>query len=148
MMSPSTKATDPAQLSRADLIQLARVDFGVFLVLLFGELQDGRAMIPAPYVNLMVGALTVVCDGAEKRLIFNLPPGHMKAMIVSTMFTAWLLSVDPSKRILCISYGEDLARQLSPLTRRVMTSPMYRRILPGAILAKQSEDESPKFRQV
>ncbi len=122
------------------MLTLARVDFGVFLALMFPELHDNRQMIPAPYVNLMVEVLTVVREGAQKRLILNLPPGHMKSLIVSVMFTAWMLGVDPSKRILCISYGEDLTRQLSRLTRRVMLSPLYRRIFPGAILAKQSED--------
>ena len=121
-------------------MRFARVDFGVFVVLMFPELHDGKQLIPAPYVNLMVEALMAVRDGAEKRLIFNLPPGHMKSLIVSVLFTAWLLGVDPSKRILCISYGDDLTRQLSRLTRRVMTSPLYRRIFPSTILAKQAED--------
>jgi hypothetical protein len=140
MMSPSTKAPDPSQVARADLFQLARIDFGVFLVLMFPELHDGRQLIPAPYVNMMAEALMGVRFGDLKRLIFNLPPGHMKSLIVSVMFTAWMLGVNPSKRMLCISYGEDLARQLSRLTRRAMTSPLYRRIFPGAILVKQSED--------
>ena len=81
-----------------------------------------------------------VRDGAETRLIVNLPPGHMKSMIVSVMFTAWMLGVDPSKRILCISYGEDLTKQLSRQTRRLMTSPLYRLIFPQTVLAKQAED--------
>ena len=37
-----------------------------------------------------------------KRLIFNLPPGHMKSLIISVVFSAWLLGVEPSRRILCI----------------------------------------------
>ena len=78
-------------MSRRDLIALARVDFGVFLVLMFPELHNGRQMAPAAYVNLMVEALMSVRDGAENRLIFNLPPGHMKSMIVSVMYTAWML---------------------------------------------------------
>jgi len=64
----------------------------------------------------------------------------MKSLIVSMLFTAWLLGVEPAKRILCISYGEDLTRQLSRQTRRVMTSRLYRRIFPGTVLANQAED--------
>ena len=101
---------------------------------------DGKQMVPAPYVNLMAEALMAVRDGAGKRLIFNLPPGHMKSLIISVLFSAWLLGVEPSKRILCVSYGDDLTRQLSRLTRRVMISPLYRRIFPKTILAKQAED--------
>ena len=107
---------------------------------MFPELHDGKQMVPAPYVNLMAEALMAVRDGAEKRLIFNLPPGHMKSLIISVLFSAWLLGVEPSKRILCVSYGDDLTRQLSRLTRRVMISPLYRRIFPKTILAKQAED--------
>ena len=75
---------------------------------MFPELHDGKQMVPAPYVNLMAEALMAVRHGAEKRLIFNLPPGHMKSLIVSVLFSAWLLGVEPSKRILCVSYGDDL----------------------------------------
>jgi predicted phage terminase large subunit-like protein len=139
VISLTTELKTSTTIGRADLINLARADFGVFLVLLFPELHDGRQIIPAPYINLLVEVLMAARDG-DQRVIFNLPPGHMKSMIVSVMFTAWLLGVEPSKRILCISYGEDLSRHLSRLTRRVMTSPLYRLIFPQTILAKQSED--------
>ena len=113
-MSHSPKSNGAAPLSINDLIGLARLDFGVFAVVMFSELHDGAQMVPAPYVNLMAEALMAVRAGTMKRLIFNLPPGHMKSLIVSVLFTAWLLGVEPSKRILCVSYGDDLTRQLSP----------------------------------
>ena len=100
MPAPS-KDRRSAALGVDDLIQLARLDFGVFAVVMFPELHDSKQMVPAPYVNVMAEALMSVWDGAEKRLIFNLPPGHMKSLIVSVLFSAWLLGVEPSKRILC-----------------------------------------------
>jgi hypothetical protein len=139
-MSPSPKSNGASPLGINDLIGLARLDFGVFAAVMFPVLHDGNQMVPAPYVNLMAEALMAVRDGAMNRLIFNLPPGHMKSLIISVLFTAWLLGVEPAKRILCVSYGDDLTRQLSRLTRRVMISPLYRRIFPKTILAKQAED--------
>jgi predicted phage terminase large subunit-like protein len=139
-MSKPSKDRGPTPLGTDDLIRLARLDFGVFAVLMFPELHDGKQMVPAPYVNLMAEALMAVRDGAMTRLIFNLPPGHMKSLIVSVLFTSWLLGVEPSKRILCISYGDDLTRQLSRLTRRVMTSRLYRKIFPATMLTKLAED--------
>jgi hypothetical protein len=106
-MLQSSKDLESAPLGANDLIRLAR-DFGVFAVLMFPELHDGKQMVPASYVNLMAEALMAMWEGREKRFIFNLPPGHMKSLIVSVLFTAWLLGVEPAKRILCISYGEDL----------------------------------------
>ena len=37
-------------------------------------------------MNLMAEALIAVRDGRQKRLIFNLPPGHMKSLTVSGTF--------------------------------------------------------------
>ena len=97
-MSRPSKDSGSAPLGVDDLIRLARLDFGIFVALMFPELHDGDQMVPAPYVNLMAEALMAVRDGAEKRLIFNLPPGHMKSLIISVLFSAWLLGVEPSKR--------------------------------------------------
>src|SRR5690349_24520935 len=107
-MSEPSKDRETSRLGVDDFIRLARLDFGIFAVLMFPELHDGNQMVPAPYVNLMAEALMAVREGGEKRLIFNLPPGHMKSLTVSVLFTAWVLGVDPAKRILCISYGDDL----------------------------------------
>jgi hypothetical protein len=62
---------------------------------MFPELHDGKQMVPAPYVNLMAEALMAVRDGAEKRLIFNLPPGHMKSLIISVLFSACCSASNP-----------------------------------------------------
>ena len=56
-MSQPLKDRESAPLSADYFIQLARVDFGVFAVLMFPELHDGKQMVPAPYVNLMAEAL-------------------------------------------------------------------------------------------
>ena len=59
-MSHSPKSNGAAPLSINDLIGLARLDFGVFAVVMFSELHDGAQMVPAPYVNLMAEALMAV----------------------------------------------------------------------------------------
>lgn len=129
-----------APIAVRDLFGLAAADFGVFAVLLFPELHDGKQMRQAPYIELLVEALTSVEPGGNPRLIVNLPPGHMKSLLISVLYTAWQLGKDPSLRILCISYGDDLAHQLSRMTRRVLQSRLYRQIFPATVLAKQAED--------
>ena len=63
-MSKPWKDSGSAPLGVDDLIRLARLDFGVFAVVMFPELHDGKQMVPAPYVNLMAEALMSVRDGA------------------------------------------------------------------------------------
>ena len=50
------------------------------------------------------------------------------------------LGVNPAEKIICISYGDDLAHNLSRKTRQLMLSPLYRMTFPGTILDKKAED--------
>jgi hypothetical protein len=119
---------DSPALHGRELIAPARLDFLVFAVLMIPELHDGKEMVPAPYVDLIVEVLMAARTGGRRQLIFNLPPGHMKSLLISVLYTAWRLGVNPSERIICASYSDDLAHQLSRLTRQVMQSRLYRRI--------------------
>jgi hypothetical protein len=68
-----------------------------------------------------------------------LPPGYMKSKLISIMYVAWRLGVDPTRKIACISYGEKLALEHSTSTRTLMQSPEYRAIFPKTVLTKQAE---------
>jgi hypothetical protein len=83
----------------------------------------------------------------ESGLTFNLPPGHMKSLLISILFTDWRLGVNPSEWIICASYSDDLAHQPSRLTRQVMQSRLYRRILPGTVLDKKAQDSLTSVRR-
>src|SRR5438034_4978810 len=72
-----------------DLIPLARLDFGIFVALVFPVLHGGKRMVPATYVNLIVEALMrTTTTGGRRRLIFNLPPGYMKSTLITVLYTA------------------------------------------------------------
>ena len=47
------------------------------------------------------------------------------------------LGRDPTKRIICVSYAEDLARKLSVDTRTVLDSPWYQELFPQMRLASK-----------
>ena len=129
-----------AQLSQDDLIKLARKDLYVFLQVMFPVLHPGTPLIDAPYIELILCYLTVVHNMDPRRLICNLPPGYMKSTIISIMYVAWRLGVDPTRRFICISYGDDLAHELSERTRKIMNSPLYKKIFPATILEKKAQD--------
>jgi len=123
-----------------DLYALARADFGVFVLLTFGVLHPGQSLVPAQYVDLIVEVLTGASTSEPKRVIINLPPGYMKSLLVSVMYTAWRLGRNPSERIICISYGDDLTHELSRKTRKLMLSELYWRIFPNTVVDRKAED--------
>jgi predicted phage terminase large subunit-like protein len=78
----------------------------------------------------MAAELEALRRGEERRLIINLPPRNLKSLVVSVAFVAWLLGHDPTLKIICVSYGQELAENLARMCRQVMQSAWYRLLFP------------------
>lgn len=122
------------------LIEFARADFMCFVELTFGVLHPGQELDYADYLGLLTRLLMRVEAGRYRRLLVNLPPRHMKSMIVSVLYVAWRLGRDPTMRFITISYGDDLAHDHSALARTLMKSDIYKLIFPGTVLDKHAVD--------
>jgi hypothetical protein len=122
------------------LIAGARIDFGIFVELMFPVLHQDEPLIHAPYIDVIIEALERSTKGGDRRIILNLPPGFMKSLLVSILYVAWRLGVNPAEKFICVSYGDDLTHDLSRKTRQLMLSPLYRLIFPETILDKRAED--------
>jgi predicted phage terminase large subunit-like protein len=79
----------------------------------------------------MAWHLAEVMRGNIKRLLITLPPRNLKSLSASVAFPAWVLGKDPSKRIICVSYGSDLATDLSNKHRQVINSGWYKDLFPA-----------------
>ena len=106
----------------------------------FRSCIPARSLLHAPYLDVLVALMESCAAGRKRRVIVNLPPGYMKSMLISIMYVAWRLGVDPTLKFICISYGDDLAHKHSASTRKLMQSPVYRAIFPGTVLDKKAEN--------
>jgi predicted phage terminase large subunit-like protein len=122
-----------ARLLRAFL----RQDLSVFSQKVFATLEPGTAYQHNWHIDHLCWQLTRVARGEVRRLIINVPPRSMKSITVSVGFTAWVMGRDPTRRIICASYADDLARKLSVDTRTVIDSPWYRELFPQMQLASR-----------
>ena len=116
------------------LVTFARVDFWCFVELMFAVLYPGQKLVYAGYLELIATLLMRVGQRKFRNVIINLPPRHMKSALASILYPAWRLGCDPTVKFICISYGDDLAHDLSAQTRKVMRSPLYKLIFPGGRL--------------
>src|SRR5262249_17513242 len=89
-------------------LQLAS-DFAAFVVRVFETVWSGDGFLSNWHIDAMAYAAQRVIDGRLKRLIVNVPPRHLKSIIFSVALPAFLLGLDPTKRIVCVSYSNDLA---------------------------------------
>ena len=84
----------------------------------------------------------LVMDGKIKRLITTVPPRHLKSIIYSVALPAFLLGQDPTKRIICVSYSNDLTVKHAIDFRAVMSSPWYRRVFPNTMISREKDTQS------
>jgi predicted phage terminase large subunit-like protein len=124
------------RITRREFDALARNDFQMLAQLCFAELNPITVFVLAPLLLKVAEALERVRHGEWTRLIINMPPRNGKSTYASVAFVAWLLGHNPSARIVCVSYSQDLADALARDCMRVMRSPWYRRLFPRTRISK------------
>lgn len=113
---------------------LLRQDFVSFVHRVFQTVAPGDPFLSNWHVDAMAYKLQCVADGDIDRLIMTLPPRHLKSIVASVAFPAWVLGHDPSRRIICVSYGQDLAKKHADDMREVLQSAWYRQAFPNTRL--------------
>jgi predicted phage terminase large subunit-like protein len=91
----------------------------------FLELNASEEFLPNWHIEAMAAKQEDVRRGSCKRLAECVPPRHLKSHATSIAFPAWVLGHDPSKQILCVTYGQDFSDSLARKSRTLMTSPFY-----------------------
>ena len=69
------------------------------------------------------------------------PPRSLKSICASVALPAFILGHDPTKRIICVSYSDHLARKHANDCPQVMKHPLYRRIFPGTQISPRKDTE-------
>jgi hypothetical protein len=117
---------------------ILRNDFYAFVHRAFLELNSQSVFEPNWHLEVLIGKLEEVRNGACKRLIINIPPRHLKSHVAFIAFVAWLLGHDPAKQILAISYAQDLSDKLARDCRTLMTSPFYQSLFDTRLSADRN----------
>src|ERR1700747_2478904 len=109
---------------------ILRNDFVSFLYRCFLWLNPGATFLDNWHLRAIAYQLDRVRRGEITRLIINLPPRYLKSITVSisVAFSAFLLGLDPERRIISISYGDDLSAKHASDFRSVVNSPWFRRV--------------------
>ena len=118
---------DPAQVTPAEFDVLLRNDLATFIARAFKHVDPQGQFSSNWHLDLIADRLTKVYRGSIRRLIITVPPRSLKSICASVAFPAWVLGRDPSRRIICASYGQELANKLARDTISVMQASWYER---------------------
>ena len=139
-------ARNPVDRERTDerraFDELCRQHFGAFAYGAFPVVNPGHRLIGNWHIDAISYRLEKMVTGESAgRLVLNLPPRTLKSHLVSVCLPAWLLGRNPTARIICASYAEDLANKFSRDCRALIESTFFKRLFPSARLDKRKATE-------
>lgn len=123
MALPPVAGMDPKELAKAARLELARRGLLDFVAATFPEY---RASAAHAYVAAALEAFEQdVRAHRSPRLMIFLPPRFGKSELTSRRFPPWVLGRNPDWNVGIVSYGAELAEELSADARRVVLSDEY-----------------------
>lgn len=93
----------------------------------------------APHHRTICDALEAVERGDCDRLAIFCPPRHGKSEIASRRFPAWFMGRNPTKQLICASYGAELATDFGREVRNIVASAEFLALFPEVTLSADSQ---------
>ena len=110
---------------------------------------DPAPLVLGRYTRTLCWVLEQVLKGRIKRLIINVPPGHMKSLTVSVFWPAWAWLMFPEYTFAFTAYRGDLALRDADRSRDLIRSAFYQDLLtgrPGGFqLLRSGQDTKSRF---
>ena len=106
--------------------ELASRSLGEFVCQAWSVVEPSTPFVPGWHIDAIIEHLEAVTSGQIRNLLLNVPPRHMKSLLVSVFWPAWEWIRWPERRWLYSSYGAQLSIRDSIKCRRLIESPWYR----------------------
>ncbi len=113
--------------------------------------EPKTAFVPNWHIDAICDHLMATLPGPNgeppqiRRLVINIPPRHMKSLIVSVMFPAWTWIRRPASRFLLSSYADELSTRDSLKTRRLINSVWYQKRWGGRLWLASDQSAKSRF---
>lgn len=115
---PDARAKVERELATRSLAEFVRQAWHV--------IEPATILVWGFHIEAICEHLEAVSRGEIRNLLINIPPRHMKSLLVSVFWPAWEWTRWPERRFLCSSYSASLSIRDSVKCRRLIESPWYR----------------------
>jgi predicted phage terminase large subunit-like protein len=113
-------------------------DFLSFARKAISELE-GTKISNEPYLKYLAHELDQFANEETRRLIVNLPPGHLKTLLGSVSLAAWTLAHDPTLKIIIVSHAEHLSKAIARNIRTILQSSWFKELFTTRIKRGHAE---------
>lgn len=88
-------------------------------------IEPGTPYIHGWHIDEICRHLEQVAEFKIQKIIFNMPPRHMKSILTAVMFPAWIWIEHPERSFIYGSHAQALATRDSIKTRTIINSDLY-----------------------
>jgi predicted phage terminase large subunit-like protein len=106
--------------------ELAARTLHEFVLQAWPIVEPSTPFVPGWHIDAIIDHLEAVSHGHIRNLLINVPPRHMKSLLVSVFWPAWEWLRWPQRRWLFSSYAASLSIRDSVKCRRLIESSWYR----------------------
>ncbi len=132
---------DTSMLTVNQFQEIMRRHLPSFIQKCFYSLAPSASYLSNWHIEALAYHLELVRIGKIRRLIVNMPPRSLKSIICSVAFPAYLLGHDPTKRVICVSYGSELATKHANDCRAILAADWFRRTFPATRVSRTKNTE-------
>jgi predicted phage terminase large subunit-like protein len=100
---------------------------------------EGTKIGGESYLAYLADELDQFAEGDTRRLIINLPPGHLKTLLGSVCLTAWMLAHDPALKIMVVTHAESLSKTIARNIRTILQSAWFKEVFATRIKLGHAE---------
>jgi len=107
--------------------ELAARSFREFVQQAWHVLEPKTVFVPGFHIDAICEHLEAISFGRIRNLLINVPPRHMKSLLVSVFWPASEWTRWPERRFLYSSYAANISVRDSVKCRRLIESPWFQR---------------------
>jgi predicted phage terminase large subunit-like protein len=123
----ASTSKDESSVMTPTLKALLRRDFLSFARKAIVDLE-GTKLGDEPYLAYLAGELNQFAEEKSRRLIINLPPGHLKTLLGTVSLSAWMLGHDPSLKIIVVTHAEHLSKTIARNIRTILQMAWFKEL--------------------
>ena len=134
-------------LHRAWLAEECRRSLHTFIRTFWHVVEPGRAFVDNWHIHALCAHLEAVTSGQITRVLFNVPPGAMKSLLVNVFWPAWEWGPQgrPWLRYLSASYSEDLTVRDNRRCRAVIGADLYQSLWGDVVQIDPRQDATGNY---
>src|SRR5258708_6326097 len=136
-LSPRVKLAAERELAERRLPEFVRQAWHV--------LEPQTVFVEGFHIDAICEHLEAISRGEIRNLIINVPPRHMKSLLVSVLWPAWEWIRNPERRWLFSSYAASLSIRDSIKCRTLIESPWYQRFWGDRYALSSDQNTKTRF---